>query len=868
LAKRRRQRRPAGEPERDAVLQERGVGPVSTLLVDHGWRFWLLAAIVLLALLALLYPAAMFHGEVFASPDADNAAAFRTIGDASLASGHYPLWNPYLFCGMPTFGSLAYVRFVYLPALPLEFLQGPVGLPPTTWLFVHLLFGGLGMVYLLRRWDVPLAGQLLGAVVWILLPKVVAWGVHGHGSKLIAAMYLPWILAFGWRVLAGRGWIAVGGLALLLGLQILRGHVQITYYTLVAVGWIALVNVVWPLGGEVSEQARERLLRTGQLAVGIALGFLIGAVLLLPVREYAALSIRGAAAGAGGGAAYDYAVGWSLAPAELSTLVLPAAAGFGKATYFGLMPFTDYPNYVGFLLLVLATISALVARRRRLAVALGVLALGSLLVAFGRHFVLYRLLYEILPYFNKFRVPSMILILMGLVIAALAGVGLGYLARQPLAGRRFVGPLIGGLAVVGALLLIGGTTGLAEGAYRSNIDWLAARQGKTVPDVLFVEAWRLHRQDLIRIGLVLVTAAAALALARRNETFRRRGLAWVIVALVVGDMMMVDRRIVAPERSLVEVAVDSRGRPQLVAASRLSRPYRPEAGPTVPPDAVAALTAAVGHDRLWPLGRPADDNRFMRARLRSLGGYHPAKLAAYETIRRRLYTSEQPAGHLADWLAGRVVVLEAPLPEAAFPYLRSLGADLAPEPIFDAGPVAYANLSALPRARLVTGWVARDTLPYGQSLEAFLDAIQSGRHDYRTQVVLDEAPKPAPAAATAPLPAPVFVRDGLDEVALTTDAPVPALLLLADMDAPGWRVSVDDEARPLLRADLVLRAVALPAGPHTVRFSYRDPSVQRGLIVSVVGLAGVLVALSAGWWTSSRRAVGGDGSERGAKGAA
>ena len=33
---------------------------------------------------------------------------------------------------------------------------------------------------------------LLGAVVFVLFPKVVAWGVHGHGSKLGAAMYLPW----------------------------------------------------------------------------------------------------------------------------------------------------------------------------------------------------------------------------------------------------------------------------------------------------------------------------------------------------------------------------------------------------------------------------------------------------------------------------------------------------------------------------------------------------------------------------------------------------------------------------------------------------------------------------------------------------
>ena len=96
------------------------------------------------------------------------------------------------------------------------------------------------------------------------------------------------------------------------------------------------------------------------------------------------------------------------------------------------------------------------------------------------------------------------------------------------------------------------------------------------------------------------------------------------------------------------------------------------------------------------------------------------------------------------------------------------------------------------------------------------------------------------------------MRDGLDEVVLRAVAPVPALLLLADMYAPGWKVYVDGQQRPLLRADLCLRAVALSAGEHEVRFLYRDPAVRRGLMISLAGLAGIAVLFLWPVWARRR----------------
>jgi hypothetical protein len=132
-------------------------------------------------------------------------------------------------------------------------------------------------------------------------------------------------------------------------------------------------------------------------------------------------------------------------------------------------------------------------------------------------------------------------------------------------------------------------------------------------------------------------------------------------------------------------------------------------------------------------------------------------------------------------------------------------------------------------------------LPEKDALEPFLDGIQSGDIDVTGTVYLDQTPVPAPVSAPSALPEPVFTVDSMNEVVLETDSPVPALLLLSDMMAPGWQVEVDGKDGTLLEADLVLRAVALSEGRHTVRFHYHDPAVRAGLTLSVTGM--ILLAL-------------------------
>ncbi len=808
----------------------------SWLSHDQGWAYWLKTTVLILVLLAVIYPGAVFRGEVFQSGDADNSLMFSKVGDQALAQGEYPLWNPYLFAGMPSFGSLAYVRYLYPPSVVFNFLQSTLAFPPLTWMLGHLLFGGLGMVWLLRRWSLNQAEVLLGVVIWLLFPKVVAWGVHGHGSKLGAAMYLPWIVGWALKVLDGRSWRALAMTGLLLGFQLLRGHIQIVYYTLGLVAWFAVWSVLWPMEPSWRNvAARLRLFRVGQLILGLGLGFLIAGILLIPVHDYARISIRGQDASGGGGVGLDYATGWSLAPREMTTFVLPSAVGFGQATYLGRMPFNDYPNYFGFLSLMLAGVAWGLGRRRWFVV-LGLLTVLVVMVSWGNFgFGLYELLYRWLPFFNKFRVPSMILILAAFVLAITAPRGVRALREAKVGGPGWLPvAFCGGLGLV--LLLAGGLQ-LAQNGYFAQLQKLAAMDQKPAPRVLLDAAWNLQKGDLISIGLLLLVSAAALQLARVRVGFRQAGLPWVLVLLVVVDLGRVDGRITRPQNDLLRVGRSNSGQTVLLPA--LSLGHKLAKIDAQPAPNAELLKAETGHDRVFPLGNEGGRNTWMAAGIRSLGGYHPAKLAAFETIRKRLY-GQMPAGRVANWLSARVVSFERAFTPEELTLLRSLGLDLEAQPLTGSAPFLYRNSSYLPRARLVGRWVSTSGGEGGLTLETFLDGVGDGTIDPAAVVhvagLKAEESSPGAVAPVVALPAPTFVTDGLNEVVLHANAPSAAMLVLADMNAPGWQVFVDDEPQHLLTADFVLRAVLLQKGDHVVRFEYHDPGVRRGLIMTGTGL--------------------------------
>ena len=86
---------------------------------------------------------------------------------------------------------------------------------------------------------------------------------------------------------------------------------------------------------------------------------------------------------------------------------------------------------------------------------------------------------------------------------------------------------------------------------------------------------------------------------------------------------------------------------------------------------------------------------------------------------------------------------------------------------------------------------------------------------------------------------------------IQTTSATPAMLLLNDKIEPEWHAFIDGQETPILRANYLMRAVAVPAGPHRVVFKYQ--STARGFYL-VLGceLAGLLL-LGVVLWSAKRK---------------
>jgi len=80
--------------------------------------------------------------------------------------------------------------------------------------------------------------------------------------------------------------------------------------------------------------------------------------------------------------------------------------------------------------------------------------------------------------------------------------------------------------------------------------------------------------------------------------------------------------------------------------------------------------------------------------------------------------------------------------------------------------------------------------------------------------------------------------------AATVQAAVPTVAVLVEQYAPGWTALVDGKPAPILRANLLLRAVPLSAGSHRIELDYQTPGLRLAIFLSVVGLLAMVGVLA------------------------
>ena len=540
----------------------------------------------------------MFTEHLFLSSDSLSAKSVSQGIDISTQEhDEYPIWMPWMFGGLPSTHSMQNISEYYFPHQIISSIKF-LGIP-WFWNFVlHFLFCGFGMYLLLKKLKLGFYPCLLGASCFMINPWMVVNIVHGHGSQVMTAAFLPWVIWATLNLKYQPNIRNISILALLIGLQLQRGHVQIAYYAWIVMGIYIIYDYIS------SKQIDIKFLFKWMLSsiVGLCMSLWI----YIPLLNYTPYSARSIPKW------IDSATNWSLHPYEMLTIILPSSYGFGDSSYFGYMPFTNFPNYTGCLLIILAIFSFYNNHNKMIYFFLS-LCIFSLAVSLGKYFFFYELLFNWLPYFNKFRVPSMILVVFQFSILVLASIGLNNLLDK-IKKRKHNKPILRVVFSISGFMLLLSILRYFFHDFSQN-----QFQDPTVNMVINKYRLSIIENDIITLSILLTLFVSSL-IAVMNKRISVTMFSVGCLCFSIADIYLVDKKIITP---------NSPYSPSVIKHKKyLDAQLESD-------EIINFLNNDKSKYRVLPIGELAD-NRLVAFNIESATGYHPAKLASYELLNKNM----------------------------------------------------------------------------------------------------------------------------------------------------------------------------------------------------------------------------------------
>jgi len=775
---------------------------------QFGLCFLLIAVLVL----AYFYPI-VFEGK---QPPASDTMAWRgnaqSIIESREAGQSNPLWANNVFAGMPGYLISLRAPFEQPAAALLRVLKSVID-----WRALAYFIGALGMLLLMRFFGVSNTAAFMATVAFIGWPHLPGLMEAGHNSKIHTIMFMPLILWSFLSVLRNPGLLMAALFAICFSLGIQAGHFQIMFYLIVMLVIFGVAHVIRSVKAGQWQGLKTRAVFMGGaliLAVGIA------SFPVLLVQEYTAYSIRGGSGDSAqdsGGADYTYATSWSLHPAELMTLVIPRFYGGDSAElyegdavpelrgqtipgYWGHKPFTSSTDYLGVVPLILAALALGFLWRESSVRLLMITIVLSLFVAFGKHLSLvYDLFYNFVPFFNKFRVPSMILILVHFSVAILAGMGFEFILKQ--AKEKVSSQTLhkGLLIILAFFVVIGIVPFLFKSSFSLARPEDSARLQANVLSLVKDARYDLMKQDAFRMLLfVLATFATLFA-------FVAGKLSRVVLIGGIGFLLLIDLG-----------GISKRYLQTLVKPQQIERRFAATAVDTF-------LLQDSTHYRIFPLGRLYGDSRWSY-RHQSIGGYHPAKLRLIQDLNESvLYRGQAPGfqnqgGLPINWNMVNMLNTKYVLAQGTIqhPNLKQVLVDERNR------IVVYENSACLPRVfpigniEVIADKQARLARLNDPSFKP--DSLAILEKDLTVQVT-------SPGSWQSKI---TRYEPNVIEIDVETDT--QTLMVLSEMYYPaGWKAYVDGQQTEILKTNHALRSIVVPEGRHHIVFRLRPATYVASL---------------------------------------
>ncbi len=802
-----------------------------------GWREFLALSLVGALIVAIVLHPILLTTKYFYGSGTDLVSLEYPLREYFFfwwRQGVWPLWNPYVFNGLPLQTGIHPMAY---PPLAIGAL---VGTAKEIWFYIlfHSWLGWLGMAGLLRWLGHSRAVSLVVASGYSLGGFPLNHLFGGHLAVFACFAYIPWIVLATLQAMRCNGvvycvstgallaWVALLGSYQMLH-QILLLALSMTFLTALLGSRYRILPLNWrnPWSNTMEDRASESpagamltsvpwiyrcldaLHTATRWLVILTVGLALSAFQWLP---------QAATLGEFNLSRVNFS-DWQVTPVHLLTLLIPHL--FERT--FVAQSWTYWIGWEsGIYLSIPVALCAAMAWLQpvRLWVLQTLMALGFAVLCLGGSPLSWYARFD--PVIGWFEAPGRFTAAVSFCLCLLAAIGFEATLRGfRLESRRLLLWTLFGLMLLLVTMLF-------------YLDPRAGWWHALVRSLTTSEEWRemttRHRFPERPEALLVATTL-------------RTGLATSLVFVAV--VLLSARRVARHTGTLLLLT--------LIDLTVAANPYlelAPESRFHIEPELARFFNAQLGAQRWIPFEISIPANWSAPAGRSTSAGYDLATLRSYdravsvqlgfppETRVMRL-SSEKPSNLLrlqgtSFYLAGRGP--DGPLEKVNLSGLKHIGEVVR-------GAHIFVDPGALPRAQLVGNvQVAPD--------QNVLEQILKGPAAFQSSVFLSEAPPGFSAQSEAPARPVRSIRILPNQVLIETDVGPASILVLSDAYFPGWRAEVDGQPVSVLRANAGLhRAVILPPGSHRVRFFFEPLWLRQGLWISLA------CALVLGCWLTLAR---------------
>ncbi len=787
-------------------------------------------AVAIFAIVAIVYCKPALEGKVLQQQDitqwkgmAQDAFSFKE------KYGHTPLWSNSMFGGMPAYQTTGVGGFDYSVGWIDQLLTLRLAEPISLFFLASLCFYFLAQVLGFNT-IISIIGAL-GYSYATYNPIII---MVGHITKMHTIAYLPFFIG-SLLVLYQKKYFLGGTLTAIATVLLIQGnHIQVDYYgVIIAIIMTLYFVIVW-----IKNKEYTHILKT--LGIGLAAGIIgltVNAPLLVSTYEYGKESIRGGSTlitkdskTTSTGLNKDYALSYSMFKSEPLVLMFPNMYGGSSdpnmvdptsskaietlqqmqpqvaqqlqsflSFYWGGIGFTAGPPYMGVVICFFALLGFSVKNNKhRWWIAATILlsfmlSAGSYLESFNV-FILNHL-----PFYNKFRAPSMIMIIPTLLLGIMALYGMAEISTETslknILTKYKVGLLLTGI-ILASVLAIYFTSDFKSDGERNLINQIAKipdanqRAVFETPAHDLTNAIATDRKGMIEgdvlkflFYLLLIFVLVYLSIKKViNQTIVLIGFG--VLSMI--DLFQVNLKYLKAD-NFIEAADSENAfvlNPIDIALKKDTSLYR-------------VLDVRNGIQNAFNGGA------IVAYHHKTVGGYHPAKLSIYQDLIENQWYKFPNCTPTINMLNTKYVIT-GNIANDTIANKGALGNVWFVKGVqFEKGPAEVMHR--------LDNFNPKDTAIIEQKDK--IESLSSLEFDENAKISL--------------------VNNLNDEINYKSSSNKKQLAVFSEIYYHlGWKAYIDNQETPIVKTNYVLRALVVPAGNHSIRFEFKPISIKTSIVAS------------------------------------